>query len=111
MKNLIIIFSFTLVSCSSQTPATLKYIEPDQPIAVELGQRIFICDSTVNAKDIIIAALRDSLKQSIVKNDSLHKQLFLANFKTINIIGYCNICIKNPSQIKFLKGWINRATK
>jgi hypothetical protein len=41
--------------------------------------------------------------------DSLNTELFLSEFRVERVRYYLNICIKNPSQDKFLKGWIKRA--
>ena len=45
------------------------------------------------------------------ENDSLKTQLFLANYKVEKVRFYLKICLRKPSQDKFLKGWINRAIK
>jgi len=50
----------------------------------------------------------DSLKARI---DSLKTALFLSNNKVEKVRFYLNICLKKPSQDKFLKGWIKRALK
>lgn len=44
-------------------------------------------------------------------NDSLTTQLFLAKYRIERVKYYLNICLKNPSQDKFLKGWIRRAVQ
>lgn len=58
-------------------------------------------------------SVRDSLKRSndslnVVNNklgkELLHKKLIIENAKT-----YLNIVNKNPTQQKFLRGWMNRA--
>lgn len=43
--------------------------------------------------------------------DSLQMRLRAANFRLHRIRYYTNICNRNPSQDKFLRGWINRALK
>jgi hypothetical protein len=48
----------------------------------------------------------DSLKHV---TDSLTRKLFVAEYKLQRVKYYLNIAIKNPSQTKFLKGWIKRA--
>lgn len=40
--------------------------------------------------------------------DSLQERLFVAEYKLGRIKAYKEIVDRNPSQIKFLKGWINR---
>ena len=39
----------------------------------------------------------------------VEKKLFVANLKIERVRYYLAIAQKNPSQTKFLKGWINRA--
>lgn len=77
------------------------------------------CDSLFNAlyetqSDLEIQASectrlsfeRDSISEVC---NSIKSELFLANFKIEKCRSYLRICYKNPSQDKFLKGWINRA--
>ena len=91
----LIIISFLFISCSSQVEPTLKYIAPAKSIQQELGQRVFECDSILEVRDRQISALKDSL--------------FIAKYKIEGVKKYLKICDKNPSQIKFLRGWIKRA--
>jgi hypothetical protein len=48
----------------------------------------------------------DSLTRTV---DSLKKQLFVANFKVERVRYYLKVVDKNPSQSKFLRGWVKRA--
>lgn len=50
----------------------------------------------------------DTLK---LKYDSLLLVVKEKNFRLNRVKFYLNICIRNPSQDKFLKGWIRRALK
>jgi len=50
----------------------------------------------------------DSLIHQI---DSLKSKLFLANYKVEKVKFYVKIVDRKPNQIKFLKGWINRAVQ
>lgn len=108
---LIFIAAVIFSSCNSQVQPTVKYIEPQKTISQELGQRVFICDSTLNVRDIQITQLRDSLKVIRLKKDSISGQLFLANYKVEKVRYYLKICNKTPSNNKFLKGWVTRAVK
>jgi hypothetical protein len=52
----------------------------------------------------------DGRMQQITFNcDSLKTELLLAQYKLNRVSFYLNICLKKPSQDKFLKGWIRRA--
>ncbi len=53
----------------------------------------------------------DSCKFYRMQNDTLRHNLYVTNKKLVKVLFYTNICIKNHSQIKFLKGWINRTIK
>ena len=44
----------------------------------------------------------------IRRNDSLYAKLLVANLKLGRIRFYSDIVARNPSQIKFYRGWINR---
>lgn len=43
------------------------------------------------------------------KNDSLIRRLNTATYKLARVKYYLRICNRNPSQDKFLRGWLNRA--
>jgi len=44
-------------------------------------------------------------------NDSLYSKLFLANYKVEKVKYYLAIIARNPSQRKFLLGWMRRAVQ
>jgi hypothetical protein len=84
---LIILLMCTLSNCKAQI-TSLPY------------RSLFIVHDSIAQKppcDSAIHALSDSLK--------------VAHFKIERVQFYNNICIKKPSQTKFLTGWIKRATK
>jgi len=43
--------------------------------------------------------------------DSISKKLFIANYKIERVKYYLSICLRNPKQDKFLKGWVKRAVE
>jgi len=53
----------------------------------------------------------DSCKIYRRQNDSLKTALFNAKFKVEKVRYYIGIVDRNPSQIKYLKGWCKRAIK
>lgn len=110
MKKVILLALIGMIftSCSSQTP-TVKYIEPVKTIPIELGQRIFNCDSASNVKDIQLSLLKDSLRLLHIYNDSIFEQFVLNKLRVKKVEKYIKICAKNPSQNVFFKGWIIRA--
>lgn len=63
-------------------------------------------------KDSVILSLsefRSELPTPKKTLDSLTDQLYAAKYKIERVRFYLNICLRNPSQDKFLKGWIKRA--
>ncbi len=51
----------------------------------------------------------DSCKYYRMRNDTLSHKLYIAQKQIATTKHYIKIVDKNPSQIKFLKGWINSA--
>lgn len=57
------------------------------------------------------------IADGIIGNDTLkainasEERLFLAEFKLSKINRYCDIVDKNPTQLRFLKGWIRRSLR
>lgn len=98
----LIIISFLFISCSSQVEPTLKYIEPVKTINQEVNQQKFLCDSALEFKENEVRILHIQLS-------ALKDSLFIAKYKIEGVKKYLKICDKNPSQIKFLRGWIHRA--
>lgn len=112
------IIGMSAYSCISKHEPIVSYKVPEKQITPDqqLGQRTFICDSTLNSRDIELAITRDSLRYQIKKNnslliisDSLNNKLFLTNYKIEKVRYYLKICDRNTSQVKFLRGWIRRA--
>lgn len=94
MKCLVILFSIILMACANNEAAKTYGIQDTSNIAIAYIK--VPVDTSGNA------ALRR-------KCDSLQTALFQAQFKVNKVRYYLKICLKNPSQDKFLKGWIKRA--
>lgn len=65
----------------------------------------------IQAKMETDSMLKPQIDSIIHFSDSLRTQLFLANYKLEKIKYYLNIVNRKPSQIVFLKGWLNRVLK
>lgn len=69
----------------------------------------------LSSEKLLSAQDNQCLKDSILffhkQNDSLRTRLFLVNYKVEKVKFYLNLCTKNSSQDKFLKGWIRRAVE
>lgn len=122
MRNILIIsiglICIALMSYCTQSIASENSVPLKQPYIVHVnmdsiqGQLKFECDSALNVRDMQYTALRDSFIKATsynCKEDSLRKALFIAKYKIEGVKKYLKICDKNPSQIKFLRGWIHRA--
>lgn len=118
MKFLIFISALFLTACV--TGPKKDYHKDWQQVPDQMYVRLANCDSASAVKDLQICLLQDSLalikKQVAQKTmgspaliDSLKTNLFLANYKIEKVKYYLKICYKNPSQDKFLKGWVTRA--
>lgn len=92
MKHILIFCSIFIVSCSPKVKT-----------------RVEVRDSIVYK----LAPVSDSLLNECVRLnrqvDSLQTELFLSQFRINRVEHYVGIVDHNPSQLKFLRGWIKRA--
>jgi hypothetical protein len=94
---IIIALLLSIVACNTpkQQPAVLTKTD-----TVYLPTRI-VCDTfytTIIERDTVF----------IAKNDSLVRRLNTATYRLARVKHYVRICNRNPSQDKFLRGWLNR---
>lgn len=70
----------------------------------------FICKTdTLYYPDTVYVGMADHLVDSLAAdNKNLAQQLLNAKLKLKNIEYYVNLAAKNPSQQKFLVGWLKR---
>lgn len=92
MKCLIILFSIILMACANNE-AVKSYGIPDT-------------GNIATAYPVVLTQVDTACNR---ENDSLRTALFQAQFKVNKVRYYLKICLRNPSQDKFLKGWIKRA--
>lgn len=123
MKPLIsLIFAgviFLSSACKNGTNDSVEKIK-----CPEVSQTAGVPDTVLvhvpNQEDIVLRKQVEELKlenqrlyhaiDSIaVVNDTLAKRLLHARLVISNVKYYLNICMRNPTQDKFLKGWIRRA--
>lgn len=103
MKLAIFIFSIFIWSCHSDPKS--GHIVWDSVAVASLPNTSPSTDTVAILSDVRPADT-SGCKQTI---DSLRTALFLEKFKVTKVRKYLKICIHNPSQDKFLKGWIKRA--
>lgn len=128
MKNLILILLFLVVGCKPKYQDTpVMKSDTQTEILTRLNstqENLDRCMESVNKASLVIDSLN---KLKVVKNETenldqkkiidslkvinnklgkelLHNKLIIQNAKY-----YLNIANKNPSQQKFLRGWMNRA--
>jgi hypothetical protein len=110
MKNIIYIsLLISLVSCKSVTTKTVYEIQTKTD-TLTARDTINIIDTfyvEYQTTDTVFIQNTDTIK--IGNCDSLKERLFVSDYKLQRVRYYLNIAIKNPSQTKFLKGWIRRA--
>lgn len=104
MKCLVILFSIILMACANNA-AQIPVKDSTYGIQTypdTAGYRIFVTNGKLS---------RDSSRNEVLRreNDSLRTALFQAQFKVNKVRYYLKICLRNPSQDKFLKGWVKRA--
>lgn len=105
MKGLVILFSILLMACANNA-ALIPVKDTTYDDQIQDSPRI-----QKISFDSIISIRVDTSEYSALRreNDSLRTALFQAQFKVNKVRYYLKICLKNPSQDKFLKGWIKRA--
>lgn len=116
MKLISLILIVTLFSCKNKSRAdevplvTVDSLVIVQPIHAYYDTVLNGIERDMAIKDSIIFSLQ-SVQTNKKLVDSLRNALYAANFKLERVKFYLNICLKNPTQDKFLKGWLVRAVK
>ena len=113
MKKLLIFISLLtiLLSCTQKQPVAV-ISNKDTVIVSTQDKKLFI---ELHAKYDSIIHINDSLiKSNIVLRQKLNatydsNKVYRATQKELN--RFMDICIKNPSQLVFLKGWYLRAER
>lgn len=109
MKNIIYILLLSLVSCKSIQTKTVYEIQTKTD-TLTVRDTINIIDTfyvEYKTTDTVFVQNLDTIR--LGNCDSLKERLFVSDYKLQRVRYYLNIAIKNPSQTKFLKGWIRRA--
>jgi hypothetical protein len=104
MKYLIILAIVLFAGCKVK-------VGPDAPIAIYDTVKVYDTIPVLTCDEDVVY---DTVYVNVVNKktlDSIATELFVANYKIERVKYYLNICLRNPSQDKFLKGWIKRAVK
>lgn len=110
-KTILLFAPVFIAACSTKPPVSNPC--PSDTVIVEVP----VVDSTSldSMVNLLAAQSRkyDSLvilyDSVIVTTDTLATRLLRAQLKLNNVKYYLNITLRNPSQDKFLKGWVRRA--
>lgn len=78
-------------------------------LLVQHTDQLFIHIDSIQQLNILNARKTHKIDSLQHLTDSLSKALFLSNYRIHQARYYLKICVNNPSQTKFLKGWMNRA--
>lgn len=99
MKLFAIIIGGLLIasSCKEKPNLSLSTVNTITPCVIDTVMKL---DTVYYKSDSLIHVI-----------DSLKSKLFLANYKVEKVKFYVKIVDRKPNQIKFLKGWINRAVQ
>lgn len=116
LKILLLISLAFIISCKSKV--SNETIKPDavlrykyDSINTELiiaKDSIIYLNNLIKTKDKSCENCFESLRQYDSSNTNLRAELFIANYKLGRIKEYCELVRKDNTQIKFLRGWINR---
>ena len=117
----LLFLSLILSSCGAASDvasgAMWNNVDPPKRDTVVIRDTISIPDLQCQDLLQLTAIERDSFARLAGKtntaklertNDSLYAKLLVANYKLERVQFYLNIVNRNPSQVKFLRGWINR---
>lgn len=106
MKYIVIALLFA--SCVRNQPVKSENL-PESPKTSQIVK--FEDTSILRAPVINVDSLLRANDSLAVVADTLAKRLLYSRLVISNVRYYVNICNRNPSQDKFLRGWINRAIK
>lgn len=104
MRYLILLTALTVASCKPPQPKTAL---PDTPAPLVLRDTVTLRDTVQLPGKTDTLYVKDPAMQR--RLDSISRALFVANYKLQRVRYYVRICQRNPSQDKFLKGWVIRA--
>lgn len=103
MNRIVILFLFLVIACQPKPAPPL--MATDTAGTVLMAPAAVLINVPCPAIDSLITEQMKIKKE----RDSLKTELFMAQFTVTRVKYYLDICLKNPSQDKFLKGWIKRA--
>lgn len=110
MKQLLIVIPFLLAAtCKEPKGGPLIKAHVDTVVVKHQPSpcdTVYIQDTVSALKLVSLQRERDSL---LIVSDTLAKRLLHTRLTLNNVKYYVNIVNRNPTQLKFLRGWLNRA--
>lgn len=111
MKTFLIIL-LAFIGCNNPKPVAVQPQGVDSCTIYRQRDSLLIVDLNGRLADMSLAASSPEIQGAEglrIENDSLRSKLFLVTYKVERVRYYLNIALRNPSQDKFLKGWVKRA--
>ena len=69
---------------------------------------IHVLDSIIKQQELTIENVQYDYDEILGQNVDMRTTLIEMNFKILRIKEYCNIVKRDNTQLKYLRGWINR---
>ena len=95
-----------LASCGVPAPAPAPVTFPSAEVKV-ISDSSYV--ATIDSLRIALADCKHTSEINYGKLRDTKDTLMLYKAQAANVRKYLNICLKNPTQDKFLKGWVKRA--
>lgn len=102
---MVLLFLIVLFTSCQHCPEVKPPPEPVVVYTIDSSQLI----AARKSYDSAMAELRMSIQKQNMAYDSIRNELILANYRIERVRYYVGICIRKPSQKKFLLGWTRRA--
>lgn len=104
-----LIFAFIMFSCKPTKDIPIYNLEPTKTITVYKTDTIKVDNGYIQKYDSLLIVKNKEVDSLKIANNKLGKKLLHSELVITNAKYYLNIANKNPSQQKFLRGWMNRA--
>lgn len=96
------------ISCAQPEGNKIEFQQPIQVKEITVYDTVFITEPDTGCITELHRLQREFADLKFTK-DSISNKLFLSNYKVEKVRYYLNICLRDRTQDKFLKGWIRRA--
>ena len=115
MKKINLFLLLLLMVCCKPKVEVVDKTDHYEQIINELNIKLVVAEDSIATLNNIISIKEEAYNATLnnlaacdSSNSTLRAELFIVNYKLGRIKEYTEIVRKNPSQITFLRGWINR---